>query len=78
MRTHCVFLRGFRAKRIFYFFKTLRAAAGPGPDYPDYDSGSSMKHVRQQPSLPKVGILPVERSDLINVLFSIATHSSEF
>ena len=75
MKSHCVFLRGFRAKRIFYFFRELKAAAGPGPDYPDNDPGSSMKHVRQQPSLPEVGTPSVERNDLINGLLSIATHS---
>jgi hypothetical protein len=34
-RNHCVFIRGFRAKRPFFGIKKLRAAAGPLPDDPD-------------------------------------------
>ena len=53
-RDHCVFIRGFRAKRCFFRIKVLRAAAEPRPDDPDNhkDDGIQMERV---PGVPKVG-----------------------
>ncbi|KAH9074324.1 hypothetical protein EDB83DRAFT_1955510 [Lactarius deliciosus] len=50
MKSHCVFIRGFRAKRILVF-KTLKAAAGPRPDDPDNEPESSIELVRE-PTIP--------------------------
>ena len=77
MKSHCVFLRGFRAKRILTFFKTLKAAAGPQPDDPDNEPESSIELLRE-PAIPDVGMLSIQRGDWIDGPFSIATHSSEF
>ncbi|KAH9041179.1 hypothetical protein EDB84DRAFT_963989 [Lactarius hengduanensis] len=51
MKSHCVFIRGFRAKRILVF-KTLKAAAGPRPDDPDNEPESSIELVRE-PTIPE-------------------------
>ncbi|KAH9074228.1 hypothetical protein EDB83DRAFT_2549694 [Lactarius deliciosus] len=57
--------RGFRVKRILPYFKTLKAAAEPGPDDPDNDPESSIELARQ-PAVPKY------RDPLIGVLDFIA------
>ena len=75
MQSHCVFLRGFRAKRIFPFFRTLRAAAEPRPDKPDNEPESSIELLRD-PTIPDVGAPSVERSNWFDGLFSIVTHLS--
>ncbi|KAH9060466.1 hypothetical protein EDB87DRAFT_1616089 [Lactarius vividus] len=76
--SHCVFIRGFRAKRIRPFFRmTLKAAAEPGPDDFDNDPESSIEPV-QRPAVPEVGMSSAERSDLIHSSFSIVTHLSGF
>ncbi|KAH9171310.1 hypothetical protein EDB89DRAFT_1118021 [Lactarius sanguifluus] len=77
VKSHCVFIRGFRAKRVFLFFKTLKAAAEPRPDNPDNEPESSIELLRE-PTIPAVGMASVERGDWIDSLFSIATRSSGF
>ncbi|KAN0136669.1 hypothetical protein V8E53_005439 [Lactarius tabidus] len=62
LKSHCVFLRGFRAKRILPFFKTsLKAAAEPRPDSPDNEPGSLIELLRE-PAMsdyrdPLIGVL---------------------
>ncbi|KAN0131606.1 hypothetical protein V8E53_010448 [Lactarius tabidus] len=63
--SHCVFLRGFRAKRISPFFVMLKAAAEPGPDDPDNSPESSIELV-QQPAVPEY------RDPLVGILDFIA------
>ena len=77
MKSHCVFLRGYRAKRILPFYKTLKAAAEPLPDDPDNEPGSSFELLRE-PAIPNVGVPSVDRGDWIDRLFSIAIQSSQF
>ena len=55
--TQCVFVRGFRAKRIFLGLYTgLRAAAEPLPDNPDRRPDGEMQ-VTRVPNVPSVGSL---------------------
>lgn len=60
-QNQCVFIRGFRAKRLFFRTRVLRAAAEPRPDDPDNrrDDEVQMKRV---PGVPKY------RDPLIEVL----------
>jgi hypothetical protein len=53
----CVFIKGFRAKRGFPWFKRIRAAAEPLPDDPD-DSHEDEMEVSGIPDTPEVGHLP--------------------
>ncbi len=54
-QTQCVFIRGFRAKRIFLGLYTgLRAAAEPLPDNPDRRRDGEMQ-VTRVPNVPSVG-----------------------
>ncbi|KAH9003449.1 hypothetical protein EDB86DRAFT_2362285 [Lactarius hatsudake] len=64
MKSHCVFIRGFRAKRILGF-KTLKAAAEPCPDDPDNEPESSIELLRE-PAIPDY------RDPLIGILDYIA------
>jgi len=65
-QTQCVFIRGFRAKRIFLGLYTgLRAAAEPLPDNPDGGQDGEMQVTR----VPNV---PSYRDPLIGVLDYIA------
>ncbi|KAF8260476.1 hypothetical protein EI94DRAFT_1748313 [Lactarius quietus] len=65
-QTQCVFIRGFRAKRIFLGLYTgLRAAAEPLPDNPDRRGDGEMQVTR----VPNV---PSYRDPLIGVLDYIA------
>jgi hypothetical protein len=71
LKSHCVFLRGFRAKRILPFFKTsLKAAAEPRPDSPDNEPGSLIELLRE-PAMSDY------RDPLIGVLDYIAEVSSD-
>jgi hypothetical protein len=56
MPTHCVFIRGFRAKRIILNYKKMKAFAENLPDDPDNEPESSIELVRE-PDIPEVGIL---------------------
>jgi hypothetical protein len=53
----CVFLRGFRAKRILFWTRRIRAAAGPRPDDPDNHREDEIE-VSRVPGAEKVRILP--------------------
>ena len=53
----CVFIKGFRAKRGFPWFKRIRAAAEPLPDDPD-DSHEDEMQVTGIPDTPEVSYLP--------------------
>ncbi|KAI0266125.1 hypothetical protein BC834DRAFT_969641 [Gloeopeniophorella convolvens] len=64
-KMQCVFIRGFRTKRIFQFYKKLKAAAGPQPDDPDNEPESAMELLRE----PHV---PEHRDPLLGVLDYIA------
>ncbi|KAI9450046.1 hypothetical protein BJY52DRAFT_207256 [Lactarius psammicola] len=65
-QTQCVFIRGFRAKRIFLGLYTgLRAAAEPRPDSPDRRRDGEMEVTR----VPNV---PSYRDPLVGVLDYIA------
>ncbi|KAH9171308.1 hypothetical protein EDB89DRAFT_1118253 [Lactarius sanguifluus] len=61
VKSHCVFIRGFRAKRVFLFFRPLKAAAEPRPDNPDNEPESSIELIRE----PAV---PAYRDPLIGIL----------
>ena len=50
----CIFIRGFRTKRGFPWFRRIRAAAEPLPDDPD-DSGEDEMQVTGVPDAPEVG-----------------------
>ncbi|KAF8493446.1 hypothetical protein F5888DRAFT_1724104 [Russula emetica] len=63
--THCVFIRGFRAKRILSFYKKMKAFAENLPDDPDNEPDSSIELVRE-PDVPEY------RDPLIGVLDYIA------
>ena len=52
----CVFIRGFRAKRVLFWTKPMRAAAEPCPDDPDNRSDDEIQ-VTRVPDGPKVGNL---------------------
>jgi hypothetical protein len=52
----CIFIKGFRAKRGFPWFKRIRAAAEPLPDDPD-DSHEDEMQVTGIPDAPEVGHL---------------------
>ncbi|KAF8267554.1 hypothetical protein EI94DRAFT_1730277 [Lactarius quietus] len=65
VRSHSVFIRGFTAKRIFYFFKRLKAAAEPGPDDLDNVPESSIELARK-PGVPEY------RNPLMGILDFIA------
>lgn len=77
----CVFIRGFRAKRLFFFWtRVLRAAAEPRPDDPDNrrDDEIQMKRV---PGVPEVGsptTAYVCNEDARRSTSSIVTRSSMF
>ena len=49
----CVFIKGFRAKRVLFRIKPLRAAAEPLPDDPD-NGGDGDIHVSPIPGVSKV------------------------
>ncbi len=55
----CVFIRGFRAKRVLFWTKPMRAAAEPLPDDPDNRRDDEIQ-VTRVPDGPKVGILHCE------------------
>lgn len=57
----CVFIRGFRAKRVLFWTKPMRAAAEPLPDDPDNDSDDVIQ-VTRVPDGPKY------RDPLIGIL----------
>ena len=50
----CVFIRGFRAKRVLFWTKPMRAAAEPRPDNPDNRRDDEIQ-VSRVPDGPKVG-----------------------
>jgi hypothetical protein len=52
----CVFIRGFRAKRVLFWTKPMRAAAEPRPDDPDNRRDDEIQ-VTRVPGGPKVGNL---------------------
>ena len=52
----CIFIKGFRAKRGFPWFKRIRAAAEPLPDDPD-DSQEDEMQVTRILDAPEVGHL---------------------
>jgi hypothetical protein len=56
MANHCVFIKGIRAKRIFFRTKRLLAAAKPARDDPDNNRDDEV-HVSRVPGASKVGIL---------------------
>jgi hypothetical protein len=58
MADQCVFIRGFRAKRIPFWARRIHAAAEPRPDDPD-DRSEDEIQVSRLPGAPKVGILPL-------------------
>ena len=58
MADQCVFIRGFRAKRILFWARRIRAAAGPRPDDPDNQPEDEIE-VSRVPGGEKVGILPL-------------------
>ncbi|KAI9438727.1 hypothetical protein H4582DRAFT_194462 [Lactarius indigo] len=64
VKSHCVFIRGFRAKRILVF-KTLKAAAELRPNNPDNGPESSTELLRE-PTIPDY------RDPLIGILDYIA------
>jgi len=66
--THCVFIRGFRAKRILSFYKKIHAFAEHLPDNPDREPESSIELVRE-PDIPE------HRDPLIGVLDYIVEQS---
>jgi hypothetical protein len=61
-----VFIRGFRAKRIFSFYKRMKAFAEHLPDNPDNEPDSSIELVRE-PDIPEVGTPSAQRSDCTDV-----------
>ena len=52
----CVFIRGFRAKRVLFWTKPMRAAAEPRPDDPENRRDDEIE-VTRVPDGPKVGNL---------------------
>ena len=52
----CVFIRGFRAKRVLFWTKPMRAAAEPRLDDPDNREDDEIE-VTRVPDGPKVGSL---------------------
>ena len=56
----CVFIKGFRAKRRFFWTVPIRAAAEPLSDGPDKGAYSEIQ-VARVPDAPKVGSLPLPR-----------------
>ena len=60
-QNRCVFIRGFRAKRVLFWNKAIRAAAEPHPDDPDDPGDNEMDdiQVNQVPYSSKVGNIPV-------------------
>ena len=56
MADQCVFIRGFRAKRIFFRARRIRAAAEPRPDDPDNRREDEIQ-VLQVPGAQRVGVL---------------------
>ena len=56
MADQCVFIRGFRAKRILFGARRIRAAAEPHPDDPDNHSEDEIQ-VSQVPGSQRVGVL---------------------
>lgn len=59
--THCVFIRGFRAKRIFSSYNKVKAISENVSDHPDDDPESSTRLV-QEPDVPEVGASAVEQA----------------
>jgi hypothetical protein len=57
-QNQCVFIRGFRAKRTFFWTIRMRAAAEPLPDDPD-DRREDEIQVTRIPDRSKVSIYPV-------------------
>ena len=55
-KNHCVFVKCFRAKRILFWTRHLRAAAEPLPDDPDNGQDGEIQ-VTQVPNVSNVGIL---------------------
>ena len=58
MADQCVFIRGFRAKRILFWARRIRAAAEPRPDDPDNHREDEIE-VSRVPGAPNVGIPPL-------------------
>ena len=52
----CVFIRGFRAKRVLFWTRPIRAGAEPLPDDPDNRRDDEIQ-VTRVPGAPKVGSL---------------------
>ncbi|KAI0298654.1 hypothetical protein B0F90DRAFT_681103 [Multifurca ochricompacta] len=59
--THCVFIRGFRAKRILPFYTKMKAFAEHRPDDPDNEPEPSIELVRE-PDVPEVDTLAFQHS----------------
>ena len=58
----CVFIRGFRAKRVFFWTRPIRAAAEPLPDDPDNRRDDEIQVTRRRTrasGVLKVGGLPL-------------------
>ena len=53
----CVFIKGFRAKRVFFFRRRIQAAAEPQPDDPDNRSDDEIQ-VTRAPGYSRVSSLP--------------------
>jgi hypothetical protein len=47
----CVFIKGFRAKRVMFWTKPIRAAAEPLPDDPDDNGEDEIQVIRVQDAL---------------------------
>ena len=54
----CVFIRGFRAKRVFFWTKPIRAGAEPLPDDPNNRRDDEIQ-VTRIPGVLKVSNLPI-------------------
>ena len=57
-RDQCVFIRGFRAKRVLFWTRPIRAAAEPLPDDPD-NRGDDEIQVTRVPGVLKVSDYPM-------------------
>ncbi|KAH9953160.1 hypothetical protein BC827DRAFT_171613 [Russula dissimulans] len=66
----CIFIRGFRAKRVLFWTRPIRAAAEPLPDDPDNEPEDEIQVTR-------VSDAPTYRDPLIGVLDYIAENSAQ-
>jgi len=69
-RDQCVYIRGFRAKRVFFWTRSIRAAAEPRPDDPDNTHEDEIQ-ISGIPDAPKY------RDPLVGVLDYIAEKCPE-